>query len=627
MTATIRGADLFCGAGGSSSGLLDAADDLGLTVDLLAINHWDVAIATHSKNLPGARHVLADVASVDPRVAVPGGRLDILWASPECKQHSTARGGRPINDQKRADPWQVIRWAAELYIRCIAIENVPEFRAWGPIDARGRPIKSRRGETYQAFLSALRNLGYAVEDKLLVAADYGDPTTRKRLFILARRDGLPIRWPAPTHARPGQLLPGLKPWRVAREVIDWAIPGESIFGRKRPLARNTMQRIIAGLQKFGGPEMAPFLVVLRGTDPYHLQNSAKPIELPLPALCATANHIGLAQPFLLGQQSGSVPRSVTDPVPTVATDGAIALVQPFILPPLGVHHRGGKANKARSVDDPLQTVTSRGGGHLVQPFIVGTGGPERAGKPQSVDAPMGTLLTRNHRALVQPFIVPRYSERKGQKPRTHSLDEPMPTVPASCQHALVEPFIVQVDHGSGLGRGNGGRVRSVDEPLRTVTASGNGQALVEPFIIPVNHGAKGERHGRARSTSEPLPAVTASRRSLALIQAMIAKYYGTGIAKPVTEPLDAVTTKDRFGLVTFGREGLALDIRFRMLEPHELARAQGFADTYTFTGTKGERVTQIGNAVPRETAKAICMSLLADRAPKRRRRRRARAAA
>ena len=205
---TVLAADLFCGAGGTSSGLLDACRDLGRTVDLLAINHWDVAIATHQKNLPGVRHMLADVASVDPRAAVPGGRLDLLWASPECKFFSTARGSRPINDQKRADPWQIVRWASELHVRAICIENVPEFRAWGPLNAHGRPIRARRGETYQVFLATLRGLGYAVEDRLLTAADFGDPTTRRRLFILARRDGRPIRWPEPTHAPAGSLLPG-----------------------------------------------------------------------------------------------------------------------------------------------------------------------------------------------------------------------------------------------------------------------------------------------------------------------------------------------------------------------------------------------------------------------------------
>ena len=457
MTTPIRAVDLFCGAGGTSSGLIDAAQRLGRPVDLLAINHWSVAIATHQANLPGARHLCAEAENVSPKSVVPSGRLELLVASPECTHFSTARGGRPINDQKRADPWQVIRWAEALRIDNVLIENVPEFRSWGPLDGRQRPIKRRKGEKYRVFLDALRACGYTVEDRVLNAADYGDPTTRRRLFIIARR-ARPVRWPEPTHAPAGSLLPGRKPWRAAREIIDWSLEGQSIFGRKRPLSKNTMARILAGLQRFGGPEVGPFLVVLRGTDPDRLKRSARSLDLPLPVVCSGHGGFGLAEPFLLGQQSGAAARPVSEPAPPVATRGAIALVEPFLLPPLGVHARNGKANKPRSLDDPLQTITaSRGGGHLVQ--------------------------------------------------------------------------------------------------------------------------------------------------------ALIAKYYGTGGCKLVSAPLDTVTTKPRFGLVTFEREGLALDIRFRMLRPHELARAQSLGD-FTFSGTVEDQVRQIGNAVPRRLATALCLAAL-----------------
>jgi DNA (cytosine-5)-methyltransferase 1 len=543
----VRAVDLFCGAGGTSSGLVAACRQLQRPLDLLAINHWSVAIDTHSRNLPGVRHLCADVTSVDPRAAVPGGRLDLLVASPECKYFSTARGGRPILDQKRADPWQVVRWASELRIDTLLIENVPEFRAWGPLDAGGRPIKRDRGKTYATYLAALRGLGYAVEARVLRSADYGDPTTRRRLFILARR-GKRVRWPQPTHAPAGTLLPGMQSWKTARDhVIDWSIPGESIFGRKKPLARNTVARIVAGLQRFAGPELGPFLVVLRGTDPEHLRRSAKPIDLPLPAVCASTSHFGLVEAvvgepaFLLSQQSGGAPRSTREPVPTVATRGAISLVETaFVLPPLGVHHRNGKANKPRSTDEPLQTVTSRGGGHLVQ-----------------------------------SVIVPRYGERDGQKPRAHSVDVPLPTVPASCQHQLAQAVLVHVNHGDnpkGSGRGNGGRAQSLDRPAPTITSGGRGLALVE---------------------------------------ALIAQYYGQSGCRPVSEPLPTVTAKDRFGLVTFDKAagGLALDIRFRMLRPHELARAQGLGH-FTFTGTVEDQVCQIGNAVTHELATALCVAAL-----------------
>lgn len=541
MKRAVEAVDLFCGAGGTSSGLVAAGGDLKRPINLLAINHWDVAIATHEKNLPGVRHLCADVETVRPTEHITNGRLDLLVASPTCTHFSTARGGKPINDQKRADPWHVVRWASELRIENILIENVPEFRSWGPLGKNNRPIKKKKGQTFEAYLNTFRAMGYTVEHRVLNAADYGDPTTRRRLFIMCRL-GKDIHWPEPTHAKPGSLLPGQKPWRAAREIIDWSIEGESIFGRKRgPLSKNTIARIIAGLQRFGGPELQPFLVVLRGTDPGHLASSAKPLELPLPSVCESTSHFAVAEPFLLSQQSGGAPRSVKDPMMTVAAKGAIG---------------------------------------FVEPFIVGAGGPERAGKPKSVEDPLGTMLARNHKALVQPFIVPRYGERPGQTPRTHDVDAPLPTVPTTCQHMLVEPvvepFVVHVNHGDnppGSGRGNGGRIRS---------------------------------------TEDPLPTVTASRRGLALVDAHLQKYYGTGVAKPVSEPVDTVTTKQRFGLVTFERGGLALDIRFRMLKPHELARAQGFGDDYQFTGNVEDQVRQIGNAVPRQLARALCRALLED---------------
>ncbi len=193
-------ADLFCGAGGTSSGLIEAALELDFEVELVAINHWLVAIATHSANYPWATHICARVEEIRPRDVVPRGRLHLLVASPECTFHSVARGGRPVEDQKRVPAWGVIHWAQELYIENIIIENVPEFVRWGPLGANGRPLKSKIGETYQAFLQALRSLGYRVDERVLCCADYGDATRRKRLFIVATRKGIPS-WPLPSHGQ------------------------------------------------------------------------------------------------------------------------------------------------------------------------------------------------------------------------------------------------------------------------------------------------------------------------------------------------------------------------------------------------------------------------------------------
>lgn len=293
--AIIKAADLFCGAGGTSSGLYHACELLGLGIDLLAVNHWRIAIETHRANHPGARHVCATLENVDPRKEIKSGCLDILVASPECTHHSIARGGRPVNDQLRASAWNVLRWVELLKIDNILIENVREFRDWGPTTATGKPIKSRKGETYQAFLNALRSLNYTVEDNVLNAADYGDPTSRNRLFVIARRGNKKITWPSPSHTdnETPALFDVMKPYRTAREVIDWNLPGESIFNRKKPLAPATLARIASGLRKYSGKNAEPFLVMLYGS------NDARSIGRPMPTITANGGHVELCQRIAL----------------------------------------------------------------------------------------------------------------------------------------------------------------------------------------------------------------------------------------------------------------------------------------------------------------------------------------
>ena len=280
---TITAADLFCGAGGTSTGLSQACEAAGINVDLLAVNHWTVAIDTHSRNHPEARHLCESLDNVDPRKVIPGGRLNLLVASPECTHHSNARGGKPMSDQSRASAWHILRWAEALYIDNILIENVREFMNWGPLGVDGRPMKSKRGQTFQAFLAGLRSLNYDVDYRVLNAADYGDPTTRERLFVMARKRPRRVRWPEPTH-RPASEEPNLfgkkLPWRTAREVIDWNLPGTSIFHRKRPLSPTTIARIAAGLRKFGGLAAEPFLVMLYGT------GKTRSVNDPLPTVTA-----------------------------------------------------------------------------------------------------------------------------------------------------------------------------------------------------------------------------------------------------------------------------------------------------------------------------------------------------
>lgn len=563
----IRAVDLFAGAGGCSTGLLQAATKRGDQVELVAVNHWPVSVATHTRNHPEARHFCASIETLDPKVAVPGGRLELLIAAPECVFHSTARGGKPIDDQRRASAWHVLRWLEHLHVDDVLIENVPEFVKWGPLGLNNKPLKSKAGQIFKAFIAAIEALNYRVEWKVLNAADYGAATTRRRLFIRARRGGKRIAWPEATHSRTGgaTLFGGRKRWRAAREIIDWTLPSQSIFTRKKPLQPATIRRIIEGLRRFGGEQLEPFLVQL--------------------------THGGRVM-------------SADSPLPTVTTAnrGEMALAEPFIV----------------------QSAHGSGGGR------------GDSGRVHSVDTPVGAIPASNRFALAEPFLVPFYGERAGQEPRTHSIDEPVPVIPASGdgKFAVIEPFVLS-QGGGGVARHidqpaptivtdgavslvepfivpprgfdqTGAKVDAVDDPLRTVTAvAGHTFGLVEPFII--TPGGANLRNGRA--ASDPLPTVMASDR-LGVVEPFLTKYTSTGQAYSVDQPIDTVTTKDRFGLVQPVVDGYTLDIRFRMLQPHELAAAMSFPKSYVFTGNKGDVIRQVGNAVDCRMAEALCGSIL-----------------
>ena len=378
----INVADLFCGAGGTSTGCILAARELGLDIALLAVNHWQIAVETHRRNHPWAEHLCADLGSVDPNRVVPGGCLRLLVASPECTHHSVARGGKPRNEQSRASAWHVLHWAERLRIENILIENVGEFQTWGPLGADGRPDKSRKGQTFRAFIAALESLGYTVEWRILNAADYGDATTRRRLFIQARRGQRPT-WPNASHQ---------EKWRAAKEIIDWTLKGQSIFQRKRPLSANTMRRIEAGLRKFCGE---PFLTILRGT------GTARTVSKPLPAVTAGGQHLGLCQPFIIQTDQvggeGAYVRSVEKPLYTAVTKQNMALIEPFIVQ---CCHSGG--DRTRSLEQPLPTIPAghRGELALIQPFLTKYYGSGKS--VQSVDDPLATVTTKERFALVEP---------------------------------------------------------------------------------------------------------------------------------------------------------------------------------------------------------------------------------
>lgn len=428
---SVRAADLFCGAGGTSTGLVRACEKIGKRLDLTAVNHWPVAVETHAANHPAANHLCESLDSVDPRKAV-NGRLDLLIASPECTHHSIARGGKPINDQSRATAWHVVRWAEALRPRYILVENVREFQTWGPIGENGRPLKRHRGATFQSWVQALKSLGYSVEWRVLNAANYGDATARERLFVLARIGRGDVPWPNPTHSRDGQtnLFRSQSSWRPARDIIDWSLRGDSIFNRKRPLSPNTMARIEAGLRKFGGSAFTPH-TTHRGGD------RVNGLGKPLPTVTgANRGEQALIRPFLVqaGGPAGKArnPQSVDDPLRTIITENHTALVQPFL-----VNLRGTEESRLRSsakpVDEPLLAITS-GGRHLVvvEPFLISAGGPCVDAIP--VSRPMNTVLTRDHMAIVEPFLV----KHNGTASGGFSVDEPLDTITAKDRFGLAE---------------------------------------------------------------------------------------------------------------------------------------------------------------------------------------------
>lgn len=396
MSFIVTAADLFCGAGGSSTGLVKAAKETGHRLDLLAINHWPVAVATHTRNHPWARHLCADLSAVDPNKVIPGGRLDLLIASPECTHHSIARGGKPCSDQSRASAWHVCHWAERLRPAHILVENVREFAGWGPLGDDGRPDKARKGETFRAWEAALRSMGYTVESRVLNAADYGDATSRRRLFVQAVRSGA-ITWPEATHA--GR-------WRPARDIIDWNLRGESVTKRSRPLAPRTLKRIEVGLKRFGGEA---FIAVLRGTRADQEGTWAKSVDVPLGTISAGGLHAALCQPFVIPMEhSGRQPvRSADEPLPTITTakGGSFGLCQPFVV---NVAHEGGDGSRVRSVEEPLPTIPAGHRGELAvcQPFLTKYYGSVKGARP--VTEPLDTVTAKDRFALVQPGTLDIY---------------------------------------------------------------------------------------------------------------------------------------------------------------------------------------------------------------------------
>jgi len=427
--------DNFAGGGGASVGI-EAA--IGRPVDM-AINHDPVAIAMHRANHPETRYFCEDIFEVDPVAAAAGRPIGLAWFSPDCRHFSKAKGTAPLKKEIRGLAWVVIRWAKAVKPRVILLENVEEFQTWGPLGDDGRPDSARMGETFREWLAELRACGYAVEFKTLVAADYGAPTTRKRLFLVARRDGKPIVWPAATHG-PGRAAPH----RSAAEIIDWSLPCRSIFGRKRPLAEATLKRIAAGLQKYVFQNRRPFII------PVAHQGDARAHSIGEPIRTITGSHRGefaLATPFMVRHGHYS---TIT---------GA------------GLHEgRGAGTFRGQPLEAPLGTVCATNDKHLVCPIITkGYGGPNGHQTPgTSPAAPIDTITARDHHGLAAAFLTKFF----GTAGAGASVEVPFPTITAGGEHggghvAEVRAFLTKYYSSGGQGRHQN---MDLFDPLHTVTS-------------------------------------------------------------------------------------------------------------------------------------------------------------
>ena len=384
--------DNFAGGGGASTGIERA---IGRPVDI-AINHDPEAVAMHAANHPQTQHLCESVWDVNPREVCAGRPVGLAWFSPDCKHFSKAKGGKPVEKKIRGLAWVAVRWAATVQPRIICLENVEEFTTWGPLLQDGRPCPRQKGREFRVFVNALQRLGYTVDWRELRACDYGAPTSRKRLFLVARRDGQPIVWPAPTHAAKPARGSGLLPWRTAAECIDWGIPCPSIFERTRPLAEATLRRIAAGVQRYVIDAAQPFIVRIGHTG-HGDAGKTRGIDEPLGTITSKAEHL-LAVPTLVqtgyGEREGQAPRvpGLGKPIGTLVAGGQKhALVAAF----LAKHYTGVVGSDLRH---PIGTVTSVDHHSLVHAFLVkfyGSGG-QWAGCGE----PMHTLPTKDRMGLV-----------------------------------------------------------------------------------------------------------------------------------------------------------------------------------------------------------------------------------
>jgi DNA (cytosine-5)-methyltransferase 1 len=610
--------DNFAGGGGTSTGL---ELGLGRHVDI-AINHDEKAIAMHEANHPQTEHYIEDVFAVDPRAACRGRPVGLVWLSPDCKHHSKAKGGKPRDKKIRGLAWVGRKWAGQTSARVMMLENVEEFQDWGPLIAKRCPLtgrvvtldevkcpktgrminrvaepgevvpldrqylvpdKKRRGQHFRQFVRSLEAMGYVVEWRELRACDYGAPTTRKRLFMIARNDGRPIVWPVPTHGDPRSELTRLnklKPWRTAAECIDWSLKCTSIFDRDKPLAEATLRRIARGIVKYVLESGQPYIVK------FNQNSTGQSTGEPLHTAMAGATRFGVVAPTLVAAAHG---------------EGK----------PGGVQRWGSGAHDPAK---PLGTVTASGGHALAcATLIKHYGGSFQQGPGVDLQGPMHAITTQDHHALISANLIGIDNKSSGAS-SAWPADAPVTTITTENRHAVVAANLVRQFGNSDAA--------PVDEPVGAVMPGGGGKTqVVTSHLLKLRHYSDGQ------SMDDPIDAIAAGGQHFGEVRAFLVKYYGAiaGQDQSLDDPMHTLPTKDRMGLVTVVIDGetyAIADIGMRMLEPHELFAAQGFPKSYrTVIEHKGKRlakharVRMCGNSVspviPAALARVNCPELCA----------------
>ena len=458
--------DNFAGGGGASTGIELAT---GYSVDI-AINHDPEAIRMHKTNHPGTKHYCESVWDIDPVTVCNGHPVALAWFSPDCKHFSKAKGGKPKDKNIRGLAWVTLRWAGLVRPRVIMLENVEEFKTWGPLNRSHRPIKKKQGDTFRQFVKQLKELGYEVDFKELTAADYGAPTTRKRFFMIARCDGKPIIWPDPTHAPRDNIMVKtgiLKPYVGAYTQIDFSLPCPSIFdtaeeikekyGIKavRPLAPKTMERIARGLKKFVIDNEEPFIVQVNhsGSD----WNYCKSMNDPLPVI--TSKHgFGIVEPYMvqIGQTGFTADRSkdVREPLTTIVSKNEHCLISPTLIQYHG--ETSGHEVRGQSLEDPIMTVDGSNRYGLVTSFIQKYYAGETRSDASDIINPLHTITARNCQSLCAATLIQMNNHCDGR-----DIKEPIPTITAGDGHfGEVRAFLIKY-YGQGTGQ-------DIKEPLDTI---------------------------------------------------------------------------------------------------------------------------------------------------------------